>query len=62
MNGFETLYGRDDYENNYSEGETHSRPLHEKLGYRCIADMLAAQKAYAIRRNGDPTDDFEVIE
>lgn len=64
MNGFEYLYGRDDYEGNYSEGpfERNPTPLHTYLGYRSPQEMRDAQRRYAIRKSGDPMDDFEVIE
>lgn len=46
INGHEHLYGRDDYESNYSEGEP-LRALHQVLWYRCVGDMLDAQREYA---------------
>lgn len=54
INGHELLYGRDDYEGNYSEGESTRRPLHEALGYRCIGDMHDAQRKYAKQRDKLP--------
>lgn len=60
-NGFSHLYGRDDYESNYSEEEPDGRPLYKHFGYRSWGEMHDAQREYAKRKQGRPEDDFEVV-